>query len=98
MRSWREVNGDLPVTPSPPAQIIEQAVDLVGQWILYSEKMKHSSATEKGKAPATDFTILDDNAATYLARHALGGDDKALLHGKLSFQPPYSREIRCVSF
>ena len=53
--------------------------------IAYSET---PSANEK------HFVVKDENAATHLARNALGGGDEDRLCGMLTPQPPYSRNIR----
>ena len=41
-----------------------------------------------------DFIVVDDNAATHLARNALGGGNEDILCGKLTPGPPYSRNVR----
>lgn len=46
------------------------------------------------KVHAESITVIDDNAATHLARNALGGADEELLRGVLTFQAPFSRRIR----
>jgi pyruvate dehydrogenase phosphatase len=40
------------------------------------------------------ITVVDDNAATHLARNALGGADEEMLKGMLTLQAPQSREAR----
>jgi pyruvate dehydrogenase phosphatase len=40
------------------------------------------------------ITVVDDNAATNLARNALGGADEELFRGMLTFRVPFSRNIR----
>ena len=40
------------------------------------------------------FVNIDDNAATHLARNALGGADKDLLGGLLTLEAPMSRKYR----
>jgi pyruvate dehydrogenase phosphatase len=40
------------------------------------------------------FVNIDDNAATHLARNALGGADKDLLGGLLTLEAPMSRNYR----
>ncbi|KAG8526805.1 uncharacterized protein KY384_008234 [Bacidia gigantensis] len=44
-----------------------------------------------------DMVNVDDNAATHLARHALGGGDLDLLTGLISSSPPWTRRMRFVS-
>lgn len=44
-----------------------------------------------------NFVVKDDNAATHLARNALGGGNEDLLRGVLTVPPPYSRNLRQVS-
>ncbi len=46
------------------------------------------------KVHTESFTIADDNAATHLARNALGGADEELFHGMLTLRAPFSRNIR----
>lgn len=41
-----------------------------------------------------NFVIKDDNAATHLARNALGGGNEDLLRGLLTVPPPFSRNLR----
>lgn len=43
---------------------------------------------------AESITVVDDNAATHLARNALGGADEELFRGMLTFRAPFSRNIR----
>ncbi|KAL9120564.1 MAG: hypothetical protein Q9187_002882 [Circinaria calcarea] len=43
---------------------------------------------------AESITVVDVNAATHLARNALGGADEELFHGMLTFRAPFSRNIR----
>ncbi|MCJ1395315.1 hypothetical protein MMC18_008199 [Xylographa bjoerkii] len=43
---------------------------------------------------AESIIVVDDNAATHLARNALGGADEELLRGMLTFRAPYSRNLR----
>lgn len=44
-----------------------------------------------------NFVVKDDNAATHLARNALGGGNEDLLRGVLTVPPPFSRNLRQVS-
>lgn len=44
-----------------------------------------------------NFVVKDENAATHLARNALGGGNEDLLRGLLTVPPPYSRNLRQVS-
>ena len=41
-----------------------------------------------------DFVVVDDNAATHLARNALGGGNEDLLCGKLTPIAPFARNVR----
>jgi pyruvate dehydrogenase phosphatase len=43
---------------------------------------------------AESITVVDDNAATHLARNALGGADEELFRGLLTFRAPLLRNIR----
>lgn len=43
-----------------------------------------------------NFVVKDENAATHLARNALGGGNEDLLRGLLTVPPPYSRNLRQV--
>ena len=43
---------------------------------------------------AESIIVFDKNAATHLARNALGGADEELFRGMLTFRPPYSRNLR----
>ncbi|MCJ1405097.1 hypothetical protein MMC11_008323 [Xylographa trunciseda] len=43
---------------------------------------------------AESITVVDDNAATHLARNALGGADEELFRGMLTFRAPFSRNLR----
>ncbi|MCJ1285555.1 hypothetical protein MMC26_004896 [Xylographa opegraphella] len=43
---------------------------------------------------AESIIVVDDNAATHLARNALGGADEELFRGMLTFRAPFSRNIR----
>ncbi|MCJ1385132.1 hypothetical protein MMC17_008251 [Xylographa soralifera] len=43
---------------------------------------------------AESIIVVDDNAATHLARNALGGADEELFRGMLTFRPPFSRNLR----
>ncbi len=40
------------------------------------------------------FVVVDENAATHLARNALGGGDEDLSRGAMMAQPPFSRRVR----
>ena len=43
---------------------------------------------------AESIVVVDDNAATHLARNALGGADEELFRGMLTFRAPFSRNLR----
>ena len=43
---------------------------------------------------AESIIVVDDNAATHLARNALGGADEELFRGMLTFRAPFSRNLR----
>jgi pyruvate dehydrogenase phosphatase len=95
----------------------EQAVDLVGRWVIEqrgegAEKSRAKAQDEQmqdgkvAKRPRVVFgkdtwkvtegsiTVVDDNAATHLARNALGGANEEMLTGMLTLQAPQSREVR----
>lgn len=42
----------------------------------------------------TDFTVVDDNAATHLVRNALGGANENMFYGNITSNPPFSRNVR----
>ena len=46
------------------------------------------------QAQSKDFVVKDENAATHLARNALGGADEDRLCGLLTATSPFSREMR----
>ena len=88
----------------------EEAVALVGLWlekregrgggageeraaVSGDEKAGSTSGEEHVQLPKTSVAFVDDNAATHLARNALGGNDEQV-HGRLTFQAPYSRDVR----
>lgn len=48
-------------------------------------------------ADEKNFVVLDENAATHLARNALGGGNDERLCGMLTPQPPSSRNVRSVT-
>ena len=50
--------------------------------------------TDKPLANEKDFVVLDENAATHLARNALGGGNEDVLRGVLTALAPLSRQIR----
>ena len=50
--------------------------------------------TDIRAADEKQFVMLDDNAATHLARNALGGGNEDMLCGMLTVNPPYSRNLR----
>lgn len=88
----------------------QQAVDLVGKWIEVQSGARKSEQKMPEQKPFVDFeqwrngtswkfvedrtTIQDSNAATHLARNALGGNNKEMQNAWLAFQPPMSRNIR----
>jgi pyruvate dehydrogenase phosphatase len=45
---------------------------------------------------AQRFVVEDNNAATHLARNAMGGKDKDILCALLTLPSPYSRRYRYV--
>lgn len=45
-------------------------------------------------ADPKSFVVVDENAATHLARNALGGGDEDLSRGAMMAQPPFSRRVR----
>lgn len=49
---------------------------------------------DRQSADETHFVVADENAATHLARNALGGGDEDKLCGLLTPSPPYSRNLR----
>ena len=95
---WLESHDPSIALPPPPhiplrdnAQIVEDS---------------RREARQRGKPPAQaaytklpyvvekNFIVKDDNAATHLARNALGGANEDLLRGLLTVPPPYSRNLR----
>ena len=59
------------------------------------------SRPEEGKvyvqprlAKEENFVVLDENAATHLARNALGGSDEDVLRGAMMAQAPFARSVR----
>lgn len=52
--------------------------------------------TEEAAADEKHFVVADENAATHLARNALGGSNEDRLCGMLTPHPPYSRNVRSV--
>ena len=64
-----------------------------------SERKNPNPAMAYTTTPSADekyFVVADDNAATHLARNALGGGNEDMLCGMLTPSPPYSRNIRKV--
>ena len=53
--------------------------------------MEYSYAT---RVEAKDFVVIDENAATHLARNALGGGNEDMLCGKLTPIAPLARGVR----
>lgn len=53
--------------------------------------MEYSYAT---RVEAKDFVVVDENAATHLARNALGGGNEDMLCGKLTPIAPLARGVR----
>ena len=51
---------------------------------------------ESEAAVEKDFIVVDENAATHLARNALGGGDEDKFCGLLTPPAPYSRNVRSV--
>ena len=60
-----------------------------------AEKISYSSLPQSSSA---NFVVKDENAATHLARNALGGGDEDRLCGVMTAPPSFSRDLRCVSF
>ena len=50
--------------------------------------------TNVAYADEKNFVVVDDNAATHLARNALGGAQEDLLCGIFSADPPLRRKLR----
>ncbi len=52
--------------------------------------------TNQRFAKEENFVVVDENAATHLARNALGGGDEDLLRGAMMMQAPFARNVRSV--
>ena len=50
--------------------------------------------TDLQAADEKQFVLVDENAATHLTRNALGGSNEDMLCGRLTVNPPYSRNVR----
>jgi pyruvate dehydrogenase phosphatase len=90
----------------------EQAVELVRRWIEWKDAGMSGKVTGTGKTAEEQkinrldewrwswhdgvLAIEDDNAATHLARNTLGGADDSFLQAVFGYDPPRSRNIRCV--
>ena len=62
-----------------------------------SKKMKpvkDKTYSEDTEITEKHYVNMDENAATHLARHALGGGDEDRLTGMVTVQPPFSRNLR----
>ena len=55
---------------------------------------KGEPAGKIDQVPSEDIPVLDDNAATHLARYALGGTDEQMVTANLTLRPPVSRDVR----
>jgi len=64
---------------------VDEVVGLVGKWV--DNKAKPGKINDK-------FTIQDKNAATHLARNALGGGDENYVSALLTIPSPQSRRFR----
>ncbi|KAL9103551.1 MAG: hypothetical protein Q9163_001429 [Psora crenata] len=60
------------------------------------EPMPDAKYTEQRKIMEKDYVVVDENAATHLARHAFGGGNEDLLTGMATPMPPLTRRLRCV--
>ena len=63
--------------------------------------LKEGKRPEEGKvyveqrlAKEENFVVVDENAATHLARNALGGGDEDVLRGVMMAQAPFARSVR----
>jgi len=56
--------------------------------------LEEGKATYKWQATPEHFVIEDTNAATHLARNALGGSRRELFHTIMNIEPPFSRSAR----
>lgn len=74
---------DLSKTP-PPEEPYKKRTNPKGHMAFTNAALVHSK----------NFIVIDDNAATHLARNALGGADEDMLRGMFTVEPPYSRKLR----
>ena len=81
---------------APPPDLARSVPDVLAPSEL-SQKLKpvrdmayskHTKITEK------HYVNVDENAATHLARHALGGGDEDRLTGMATALPPFARKLR----
>ena len=83
--------------PPPPLPIRDNA-----QIVQDSQRESRQRGKPPNKAAYTaityvdekNFIVKDENAATHLARNALGGSNEDVLRGLLTVPPPYSRNLR----
>jgi len=98
---WLKVN-DPSTVPSPDSQ-----TPLHDEQQIQEDRRRESRRGGKPPTKAAytgvayvdekNFVVKDENAATHLARNALGGANEDLLRGLLTVPPPYSRNLRQVS-
>ena len=84
--------------PSPSADLAKVAPDVLAPNDL-SERMKpvpDMKYTDRKTTAEKDFVVVDENAATHLARNALGGGNEDVLTGMFTAGPPLSRELRYI--
>ena len=83
--------------PPPPLRFLDnnQLLDDIQRESRRRGKPPSQTAyTEPAYADEKNFVVKDDNAATHLARNALGGANEDLLRGLLTVPPPFSRNLR----
>lgn len=72
----------------------EQAVRLVANFLQLQRKEKQHTGTQQASVATTGDEVLENNAATHLIRHALGGNDHSFVAQMLLVPEQYRRMWR----
>ena len=84
-----------PSKPVPPRDLAAKPTALPEpQTSLRENPNPNMAYAENLPANEKNFVVADDNAATHLARNALGAGDEERLRGMLTLGSPYSRNLR----
>ena len=84
-----------PEKPPPPQPSMGLLTQLPERDVLKEGEPEEGRVyVNRRLAKKENFVVVDENAATHLARNALGGGDEDVLRGAMMAQAPFSRDLR----